>query len=584
MKRINTIRIQNVKGIQDRTLHIDLVPNKPAILVASNGFGKSSIAVALDSLIKTRIDLKKTHFHKGEEANKPVISLTYTDDSGAKRNIAATHNSNDISKILDIYIINSRLEPKAIQRRINGVNTVSPQLTISPIVLIDSIPESCSLPYSPSLVKNEFGLNGKILPNVANDLSNNTLLCELDKEIDFSRFTQTKTKRKIENCISSINLQTGNSSTILDYIYTHHIETLKQITILNKLVSILVAYGEKRDNDTQYYLAAISIFSIIIKDIQKYKNTVKHCKCEEEQKEYSDCITALTQTWKDIRPKKHKNKLILEFPAAHNISNGERDILCFLSMLMRAKQKLKKENCILLIDEVFDYLDDANVVSAQYYISQFIQNFKREKKFIFPIILTHLNPYYFKSYCFKKPAIIFLEKTSSQKDRTIHDIIASRSNELIKNDIDRYFLHYHPGNKDLKTQFNTLSLCNAFSTSYLFQQHVTNELNKYLNDEDGDPISICCAVRITLEQIVYEKLDEDKKEIFINTHKTIEKFIYAESTGVRVPELFYLLGVIYNEALHIKKEYDNFTPLISKLNNKTIKHMIKQAIEINHPE
>ena len=54
---ISTIEIVNIKGIENKTFFLDIVPNKPNILVAPNGFGKSSFAISFDSLKSNKIEL-----------------------------------------------------------------------------------------------------------------------------------------------------------------------------------------------------------------------------------------------------------------------------------------------------------------------------------------------------------------------------------------------------------------------------------------------------------------------------------------------------------------------------------------------
>ena len=49
---INQVEITNVKGIGNKSFQLDLNPNKANILVAPNGCGKSSFALAFDRLIK----------------------------------------------------------------------------------------------------------------------------------------------------------------------------------------------------------------------------------------------------------------------------------------------------------------------------------------------------------------------------------------------------------------------------------------------------------------------------------------------------------------------------------------------------
>lgn len=49
---INKIRIENVKGydVQGKDLNVNLDPTKINLCVAPNGFGKSSLATAFESL------------------------------------------------------------------------------------------------------------------------------------------------------------------------------------------------------------------------------------------------------------------------------------------------------------------------------------------------------------------------------------------------------------------------------------------------------------------------------------------------------------------------------------------------------
>ena len=38
--------------------------------------------------------------------------------------------------------------------------------------------------------------------------------------------------------------------------------------------------------------------------------------------------------------------MVIEWPKAYNISNGQRDILTFITLLVKARKSFKKENCI----------------------------------------------------------------------------------------------------------------------------------------------------------------------------------------------------------------------------------------------
>lgn len=72
---INSITIENVKGIERLEIKQTIQPNRPNILVAPNGFGKSSIAIAFNSLKANKIELADENMHNGNKALTPTISL-----------------------------------------------------------------------------------------------------------------------------------------------------------------------------------------------------------------------------------------------------------------------------------------------------------------------------------------------------------------------------------------------------------------------------------------------------------------------------------------------------------------------------
>ncbi len=109
--KIKTIEIKNVKGIGTHTFVLDLIPNKPNLLVAPNGFGKSSFGIAFDSLKRDKIELDDKHYHLKSEANRPLISMVVED--GATATLIANDTTNTINDVFDVFVINSQLTAKA---------------------------------------------------------------------------------------------------------------------------------------------------------------------------------------------------------------------------------------------------------------------------------------------------------------------------------------------------------------------------------------------------------------------------------------------------------------------------------------
>ena len=64
---INKIRIENIKGFgtQGKDLNVNLDSNKINLCVAPNGFGKSSLATAFESLKRTRLEITEDNKHIG---------------------------------------------------------------------------------------------------------------------------------------------------------------------------------------------------------------------------------------------------------------------------------------------------------------------------------------------------------------------------------------------------------------------------------------------------------------------------------------------------------------------------------------
>lgn len=73
---INIIELKNVKGIGNKSFQLDLRPNKPNILVAPNGFGKSSFALAFDRLRRDRIKLGDKEYFNNDTDNRPELKIT----------------------------------------------------------------------------------------------------------------------------------------------------------------------------------------------------------------------------------------------------------------------------------------------------------------------------------------------------------------------------------------------------------------------------------------------------------------------------------------------------------------------------
>ena len=105
---ISEIEINNIKGISSKSFKVQLLPYKPNLLVAPNGFGKSSIATAFASMNTKRMDLAQKDHYKEDTSLLPELIVTV---DGKK--LIANNKKNDIRQKFDVLVVNSGLITKA---------------------------------------------------------------------------------------------------------------------------------------------------------------------------------------------------------------------------------------------------------------------------------------------------------------------------------------------------------------------------------------------------------------------------------------------------------------------------------------
>lgn len=577
---LKSIKIKKIKGIDNKTFKLDLNPNKPALLVAPNGFGKSSIAVAFHSMNSKRIALKEKDLHNEVENTDTELEIELN-----KTSHSATLITNEISKIVDVFVIKNKISAKSTTMRIGGFTTSSASLVIDSETLIKTIPKKVNFEYSISKKRKEFGANGKILNNASSLLADNKFFAALNRSSDvkLTQFTKHASfKLPLKKVLDQINTHKDSKDGVIGWIEKHGLIELEKIEPLKNLAALIK--NTQCVSTVESYMLATQ-FSTMEQNL-KFKEAIKY-KLYLKEKEYFDSLLESFNTTDryEIKTKEtgkpNKKSLIVEFPKAHQISNGQRDILSFISQLLKASKVFKKENCILVIDEIFDYLDDGNLVAFQYYIIKFIDEFKRQGRNIYPLLLTHLDPYYFKSYVFSshKMQVCYLNKDYvSVKHSKFLDLIIKRGSFKDDDIIDQHWFHYCSVNRNESGEFAAIGLEIGWSQSHDFYKLLNDEVRKYLDNKKYDPIAVLLGVRITIEQNIYKSLKtEEQRDEFIKTHTTVKKLNFASNEFIEVPDSYYLLGVLHNQYLHWSEGMDVITPIVSKLDNFIIKKLIAEV-------
>lgn len=576
---INEIHIENVKGLQCFDLKQPIQPNRPNILVAPNGFGKTSFAVAFNSLKSNHLELDGVNYYNGADTNFPVLRLKLS----TGESLEADYNHNTISDHFDVFVINCQLKPKATAQRYGGRLIARASMDIKPTIMIKTIPQRINFDYSFTRNKRDFGINGKLLTDISDIYNNPNSMIQISEKVNFGEFGLVRFRTPFDAIITRINSIDSKKTarSIKDEINRENIIDINNQEFTN--LCDIIKRKRTFDNSVDVFLAAWQLIHVRNNMGVNYRRALEYAAFLKKQAEIDSTLAKLNPVSDrfEIKSTIKDRSLIIEWPKADMISNGQRDILTFISRLMECHYKESKA-CILVIDEFFDYLDDANLVAFQYYISTLIDSYRKNKRIIFPILLTHIDPNYLKHFCFndKRLNVCYLKESKGRISDKMSKFIGARENPSIKDVLDTYYLHYHPDIEeiDVTDDFRRLSLNIDWGAPKMFKKKVDRELRKYLleSDKSYDPLAVCISIRIKIEENIYNCIDtEADKKGFLITHGTTEKLNYAHELGVVVPETYYLLGIIYNHPLHIAGDNDISKPLSMKLENITIKSMIK---------
>jgi hypothetical protein len=586
--QIKSITVENVRGISSRK-HVfetpDMLGNKFHLLVAPNGFGKSSLAAAFDSLKPRMLKIHPSLLHKDETANMPKIEIVYTNE-GVEKTVKADDTCNEISKFFSVSVINSKLRPRAVAK--TGFNQFAKpiaSLIIEPITLVEKVPNRPGNDFAASAFKQAFGTAGKILPNIQEFLENDLLLGRILSLPDLGKFAKKKAWKPIEPIVAAINSQKGTASHLLDWTEQNKLEELKSIPELLALASLFEGFSQLKE--VERFLVAYQFAKAFADDAKALAEHHAWRSYLSGKKRCVDLLAAVNSnpSWINVTVRESKGQLIAEFPVATKMSNGQRDLLVFVAQLMKAEFDLTGEHAILVVDEVFDYLDECNLLAAQFYVTRFVNRFKARGAEIFPLFLTHLHPDVFKHSVLGLGKgdirkIHLLDKASDvSRNIGIAAMVRVREVAALKPFIGKHFFHYHPQNCDQVDQFKANSLKETWGKSHDFYKYVFGAFEIYRSgDADTDYVAACVAARIAIEKHAFDQLSPTNKTRFTDefTKGTVEKLDFVEQLGLKVPDSHRILGLLYNDMLHHKEHFDYISAIVSKMKNPAIRGMMSE--------
>lgn len=569
---ITSIEVKNIKGLESAAFKLQILPNKPNLLVAPNGFGKSSIATAFASMNSNRITLADKDYFKEDKRLQPELSIT------AERNkLTANKAKNDIRKKFDVAVIRNGLVPKATKKNMGRFTQATASLEVESINLC-KIPKKVIFNYKYRDARD----NGAFLTNIS-QLLNDPRLCEAIQSCDLERALGQRVQQAIDDIFLEIKRQRGSGPKLRLWAAANVLEKFRAVPHLNNLAKGLLKLSLV-SCEIDAYLSALQVINIYKADKKAFAESIKWLKYTELKQSYSDLLTDFRSSqwqWATLSENKKKKNLSIIFPKAHQLSNGQRDLVTLVVQMHKALYEGSKKPLILIIDEVFDYLDDANLVAFQYYVVRLIEEYKEKQQDIYPVILTHLDPGVFFDFCFNKHKlqINYLQTASVGKSKGTLQLIKARDEvEAITELLETHWFHFHPETAKLEYCDWPNGVPNDWQKSEDFHKYTENELKRYLRGANYDPLAVCFYLRVEIERQAYELLvHKDQKERFLETHTTKKKIGFVADHGISIPEIYFLLGLIYNTNLHWSQSRDFVSPLVSKLNHPTIHNLVCQV-------
>lgn len=597
---IRNITIQNIKGYGTPpvTLDVELKPNRVNILFAPNGTGKSSLAAAFKSLKRGSLSVdKELKFHKDETLSSSLSleldDVVYTADK----------TKNEIYPVLSCWVIKSGIDSEATLHNMGNYATATSFIDITDIE-IGKVVKLASTGYSITTIKRNFGKNKKILQNLVVEMESPKFLHRLELiYTQLDTFLSANSRKKlIEDVLQKINNLRGNEQEVLAKIDEDWLSDIKnepRYQLITQQLAILYP------NDS-----ACTLFLRFFQLIYHWKDNKTKIKAAVAYWEYIDFknhidkeLKLLDTTWKNIHTEEVKDKLVVRFPHADEISNGQRDLLTFIVNIIKFKAKIRPDHkYLLLIDEVFDYLDDANMIAAQYYLTELLNHSNNN---LYLCILSHLNPYTFRSYVFSEKKINpqYLRATIPTATRKMLAFIAFRetmnqeskggdANKLqLYHNLSHDLFHYNPIVKDYSADIATYksdrNLDESWGKTDALHQILIAEVNKYLSDQTQyDPYAVAMALRLRVEKLMYDTLpNQAMKDQFIDQKMTKNKFAFCESNGIEVPDVYNIVSAIHNDADHVKIDHLTNTyiekPMVYKLQHIAIKSILKKLFGWN---
>lgn len=349
MNIIKRIRIENIKGKRNLEVSFaDLTANQPNIVVAPNGYGKSTIATAFEAAQHGKLKLDSRDLYQQNTENRPKLEIELLGEYEGV--YTASDTEGNITENIFLGVINSPLYAKSTTRRYGDRTAATADLRIEDIIVYERIPERRAIDYSYNDIKREHGNRGKLFLNIAGMLS-----CYRNIEC------LLRIKDKLNKCISQVRIQSsfseflnacseqGTVGEIKRAIPLSRIETLRRNENIAALFDCIdkMDYKPREWQSIDAVFTAIQLCQVIAHHYDNSERDILKKVCAYlEYQTVRECVdrrlSDFNTTGRTIKTRTDHEKLVVRFERAEALSNGERDILSFIVNITKFEHMFSK--------------------------------------------------------------------------------------------------------------------------------------------------------------------------------------------------------------------------------------------------
>ena len=600
-------KIRNIKGYGDipQEITLNLNPNRLNFVVAPNGSGKTSFTTAFNCLSNGKIDVPLEWKYKKQKNATSSLSIA---TNGVEW--VANGRSNKISSEWNPVVINTRVHTDIMANAgERGAMVNEPITRVMSICAKESIPPKVIIPYDLAAIKGDFGIKRGALKDYSASINTVKFLIAIKESIpclyQFNYYPVAKSR--INQLVNKINAKNGNIRTLKSKMSDADFKTIEQYNNYKKFKVAFSPILGTNSHKLDYFLLFYQLFTIYTTHSTEIKNAVAWAEYEFIKQQISMDLECVKCPWKGASLKERDNKLFIDYPLVDEYSNGQRDIMTLYTQLLLFKQSLSdNKKYILILDEVFDYLDDANLLAAQYFVSSLLEK-NNENSTLYIILFTHLDPDYYRTYVLKKYINVQYLITQKPIPNTLikcfigyRDWLKKKWNEgdldkaqLYKN-LSNYLFHYNPNDcnyrEEIKNhQYIQHPVKETWGEKSVLYTYLIGEVNNYLSGENYDPYAVAFAIRLRVEKIAYNLItDEQIKKDFLDANQSYDKIEICTNHNIPIPIFYMMVIAIGNEADHLKEKNGEYQEkeMVYKLKNNIIKRIISNIFEYNdkaHP-